>query len=157
MKAKLSPLKIEDIVVTSSFFHHNAGTEEEIEEFFENSEIDFDFTLLKHKKEANQFKILLLLKINNDFDKKKPGYSIITTMEGVFTVTEEVSEEDFYHYKMKSALPIMISSLREHVYHSTVKYPEGPYELPSINLSDLIERKKREEAKKKKKTKSSKK
>lgn len=144
MKIKLSNLEIDRIDLLSSFVHYTHGNESEIEHFFDQHNIDCDFDILNHKKHIRQFKVVIIVKINNDLTKPKPGYSIFSTMEGVFRVMKDVTDAEYTNLKLRSALPMMISSVRSQIYDLTSKLPKGPYLLPSIDLTDIIEQKKKE-------------
>lgn len=141
MKVKLSSLELLQINLLSTFVHFISGSEEEVNDFFSTDDIDIDFKILNHKKNNFQFKVLLLVKINDDADMRKPGYSIVVTMEGVFRVQDEISEEDYLNLKLISAMPMMISNLRASLSDITSKFPAGEYLLPSIDLADLMKQK----------------
>lgn len=141
MKVKLSDLELLQINLLSTFAHFNPGSEKEVNDFFLTDDIDIDFKILNHKKNKLQFKILLLVKINDDPKMRKPGYSIVVTMEGVFRVQNEISDEEYFNLKFVSAMPMMISNLRASLSDITSKFPAGAYLLPSIDLTELIKQK----------------
>jgi preprotein translocase subunit SecB len=142
MKIKLSILEIEQMNLLSSFVHFTPGTKSQLTDFFLTNEIDIDFNIFDHKENKFQFKVLLIIKINDDIQKKKTGYSIVTSMEGVFRVLDSNDDNEYLNFKLRSALPMLISNLRTHIYDITSKFPAGGYLLPSIDLLDLINQKK---------------
>ena len=143
MKIKLSNLEIDRMNILSSFIHFIPGNDNELNDFFTTNDIDIDFNVLNHKENKFQFKILLMIKINYNQKNKKPGYSIFTTMEGIFRVFNVKDDNDYSNLKLRSALPMLISDLRTHLFDLTSKFPEGGYLLPSIDLSYLIKQKTR--------------
>jgi preprotein translocase subunit SecB len=141
MKIKRSNLSIIDVNLLTSLITFIKGSKKEIDIFFKTNDIDIDFEILEHKENVRQFKIILILKVNEELNKPKPGYSIFIILEGVFIINETTDINEIESIKIRSALPMLISNLRSIVYDLTKNFPIGGFMLPSIEMNQLIDTK----------------
>jgi hypothetical protein len=119
--------------------------------FFEQYDLDIDFTIFKNN--------VLQLQITADIncvDKPLPGYKISTLIAVLFRLDESADLTEYEKQSIEgySSVYMALNCLRTLVSGFTANAPLGRYILPSIDLNDLI-KKKRESVEAEKKVKSS--
>lgn len=147
MKPKLSPLQILDFAITELEFKLVLPSEQvDLAQCFRDYELAIDFGLTK-----NDFlKVFIRAEINRD--EKLPGYSILAEATCIFRCDADQLEESVQQQlEGFSTIYIALNSLRGLISSFTSNGPFGRYILPSIDLNDLIEKKKAEARKKKRK------
>jgi preprotein translocase subunit SecB len=121
-------------------------SKKEVEINLEHLPIEFDFDLLTPKQEDDDFFLIkTTIKINKQ-RKKNSGYIIEMKNLFLFSIDDEVTEQDKQNLQSFSALSIAIAEIRSILFQMTSKAGLGSYTLPSIDLRDLF-RKKRSEIK----------
>jgi preprotein translocase subunit SecB len=121
-------------------------SKKEVEINLEHLPIEFDFDLLTPKQEDDDFFLIkTTIKINKQ-RKKNSGYIIEMKNLFLFSIDDEVTEQDKQNLQFFSALSIAIAEIRSILFQMTSKAGLGSYTLPSIDLRDLF-RKKRTEIK----------
>jgi len=86
-----------------------------------------------------EFLINLNIKINIE---EKPGYVITLGAVGEFTLIKDsvIDEKKETGYVFSSALPMIINSARIYLMNVTSFYPFGPYNLPIVDMTDLMKK-----------------
>lgn len=141
MKPKPSPLEIIDIAITQFNYSFIPSKKDgDITSYFKKYEIDIDFTI-----HGNDY-LMVQLKANvNKIKEPLPGYSLMAEVTCVFNfdkkqVNVKEIRENIEGY---STLYITLNSLRGLISSFTSNAPWGRYILPSIDLNDLIEKKRK--------------
>lgn len=148
MKAKISPLHIIDFAITNFEFDlvNLTVSQEELLSFFQKYEVDVDFEI----SAKDYIHVYIKAKINHVADPL-PGYSINAGVTCIFHFDEQdaLAEDVKNSLEGFSTIYIALNSLRGLISNFTANAPFGRYILPSIDLNDLIEQKKRSLEKKK--------
>ena len=141
MKAKKSPLKFLDFAIMNSFFE-TIFPDSNSKCNFEEIPIDIDFETIIDKEKPNLFNIALNLN-GNTTDKPMPGYKFSIIAEGIFELEgyEELEKQKVDQFLLYSAIPMLISSIRNYLLNISSYAPFGKYLLPAIDLKDLIKKK----------------
>lgn len=141
MKAKKSPLKFIDFAVFSSHFETiMPGEKQQCDYNKLNLDIDFEIFINTEKKSLYN----LALNINcNTLKKTKPGYKYSIIANGIFELSdyEELDKPKKDQYIYYSALPMLISSVRNYLLNVSSYAPLGKYLLPAIDLTALVKQK----------------
>lgn len=142
MKPIPSPLNIVDFAVMDlqyKFIPSIENSEPNFKKIFEDYEIDIDFNM-----HSNNY-VHVFIKAEINFGKKQlPGYSISAEVACIFEFNEEIkiSEEEKNSIEGFSTIYIALNSLRGFISQLTANGPIGRYIFPSIDLNDLINKKK---------------
>lgn len=140
MKPKPSPLQILDFAITSLEFKLILPENERVDlgKCFRSYEIDIDFGLSKD----DFLKVYIKAEINKN--RKLPGYSMSAEATCIFQFNAADIEEDIQQQlEGFSTIYIALNSLRGLISNFTANAAFGRYILPSIDLNDLIEKKKK--------------
>jgi len=140
MKANLSPLSIVDFGITSMDLKtiHPEDPENDPTDYFYDYEIDIDFGI-----QVGKFiNVYIIAKVNYG-EETLPGYSFCAQAGCFFqfngktelTASQKAELEGF------STIYIALNSLRGLISSFTANAPYGRYILPSIDLNDLIAKK----------------
>jgi preprotein translocase subunit SecB len=109
-------------------------------EIFKDYQIDVDFS---HATiEENLLQVFLKIGIN-DIEKPKPGYRISMEAIGIFDTsqTKELDEDQRHNLEVFATTNLMIGRLRGVIPMLSGQGPFGPYNLPSLDLNDLLQQK----------------
>jgi hypothetical protein len=140
MKASLSPLSILDFGLTSMDFKTIAPVKSELDvnAYFHDYEIDIDFGIHIEK----YINVYIVARVNYG-EKKLPGYSFCAEAGCFFQFTETagLSKAQKADLEGFSTIYIALNSLRGLISSFTANAPFGRYILPSIDLNDLIAKK----------------
>ncbi len=142
MKPIASPLNIIDFAIIKyeySFVQPQKSTEDNLIKYFKEYDLEIDFSI--HGDELIQ--VIITAKVNKG-KKVKPGYSIYAEVACIFEFddTIKITEENKKNIEGFSTIYIALNSLRGLVSQFTASGPIGRYLLPSIDLNDLIKKKK---------------
>ncbi|MDB5246424.1 MAG: hypothetical protein JWQ40_818 [Segetibacter sp.] len=141
MKPNISPLHVLDFAITAMDFSivSSQNEEEDLTSYFQKYEIDIDFTLSK-----DQFLTVYIKTEINRSEEKLPGYTLMAEAACIFKFDEEAGLPDNIQQNLEgfSTIYIALNSLRGLISNFTANGPFGRYILPSIDLNDLIEKKK---------------
>jgi len=139
MKANASPLNILDFAITKMDFNilPPKSGEVDINSLFGSYEIDIDFGI--HIEDHIQ--VYINAKINTQ--EKLPGYSLFAEAGCFFKFNEgiKLSAEQKADLQGYSTIYIALNTLRGLISSFTANAPFGRYILPSIDLNDLIAKK----------------
>lgn len=140
MKPKRSPLQILDFALTGLEFKMIPPENEEVDivRCFSGYELDIDFRF-----SIDDFlKVYMNAAVNRD--EKLPGYSMMVEVACIFKFDDGGLEKDVQR-QMEGfpTLYITLNTLRGLISNFTANAPFGRYILPSIDLNDLIEKKKK--------------
>ncbi len=158
MKPIASPLNIVDFAIMDlqfQFIPSKENIDMDIRNTFSDYEIDIDFDI--HTNEFIQ--VFIKTEINRG-RRVLPGYSIAAEIACIFEFNKEVeiSKELKSSIEGFSTIYIALNSLRGFISQVTANGPLGRYIFPSIDLNDLVDKKKKSLTKKvSKKTQGSKK
>jgi preprotein translocase subunit SecB len=145
MKPTASPLAIIDFAITRMDFKISAPDDDtEISELFSRYDIDIDFGVRKDET----IQVWVRAKINANEELK--GYSI-DAEAGCFFSFDDKSDLPAQHRETLegfSAIYIGLNSLRGLISSFTANAPFGRYILPSLDLNELIEQKKKQQMEK---------
>lgn len=144
MKPSPSPLNIIDCAIMN--FELNFVAPEEVEDFdvqgsFKDYPLDIDFDISSN----DFFQVFIKADINRS-SERRPGYSIFAEAACIFKFDEhkQLNSEQRNSLKDFSTIYIALNSLRGLISNFTANAPFGRYILPSIDLNDLITKKKAE-------------
>lgn len=146
MKLIKSDLILEEFFIINSKYNfiepeqNSTNTKELIEKY----KIDIDFIVRDIKNEGNKYIIFTKVEINND-DNQIPGYDIFA--EGVsifsFNINSKLTEPQKSDFLWSSGVSISINSLRNYLSSMTSYCPLGKYTLPSVDLTSLLNTKRK--------------
>lgn len=144
MKPIASPLSIIDFAVTKldyQFIPPNKAVADPTQ-VFGAYDLDLDFGIVS---EDNYIKVFIKAEVNKG-EKKLPGYSFLSEVACFFKYNENLSISDEVKDQLEgfSTIYIALNSLRGVISNFTANAPFGRYILPSIDLNDLIEKKKQQ-------------
>lgn len=140
MKPKPSPLKILDIAITQfDFSFIPSKDQDEALNYFDSYELDIDFII-----HGNEHLMVQLKADVNRIENPLPGYSFLAEVTCIFSLDKNLvnSKEMKDSLGGYSTLYITLNALRSLISNFTSNAPWGRYILPSIDLNDLIEKKK---------------
>ena len=141
MRPEASPLQILDFAITELQFKFvpPQDIEEDVSGYFQKYQVDIDFSVNK----AEFLSVFIKADINKE--QKLPGYSLFAEAGCFFRFNEETNlpEETKKSLADFSTIYIALNSLRGLISNFTANAPFGRYILPSIDLNDLIEKKKK--------------
>jgi hypothetical protein len=139
MKPKVSPLQIIDFAITSfEFSMVYPSAEEDVTVHFKNYDLDIDFGL-----STDDFVRAFIKAEINRGENRKHGYSIFAEAVCIFSFEDAGLPADVKNsLEGFSTIYIALNSLRGLISNFTANAPFGRYILPSIDLNDLIEKKK---------------
>ncbi len=143
IKCTKSDLKIDNIFsIKSSVETIFLSTEQEVI-CFDDHQVNFEFDKFYNKDDKKCFLIILNVEILPP--DGNPGYKIMSTIHGYFTIDNnaEIDDNQIFDYH-NTALAIIISYLRSHLRNITHEGIYGSYLLHSINIVDLLEQKNQE-------------
>ncbi len=141
MEIKRSPLIYEDFVILDSHIQ-TIVKDNSVKCDLDNIPLEIDFETLVSKD--NDEKYNLALNINgNDIKNPVMGYKFSIIANGFFELKKinEDNEDKANQFLLYSALPMLISSVRNYLINITSYAPYGKYILPAIDLPDLIKQK----------------
>ena len=148
MKPAASPLSILDFAITSfefKFLSPVDGAQTDVKKLFSDYNIDIDFGI--HSNDI--IHVYMRAKINCDEKDRQPGYYIDAEATCIFELNKEIeiSREARNDIEGFSTMYIALNTLRGFISQITANAPWGRYILPSIDLNDLIEKKKQKASK----------
>jgi hypothetical protein len=156
MKLIKSDLILEEFFIINSNYNFIEPEENSIDkkELLEEYKIDIDFIVRDIKNEDNKYIIFTKVEINSD-DNQIPGYDIFA--EGVsifsFNINSKLTENEKSEFLWSSGVSISINNLRNFLSSMTSYCPLGKYTLPSVDLTSLLNTKRKMLNKSKKKVK----
>lgn len=124
-------------------------------DLFDDYIIDIDFIVRDIKHEDNKYIIFTKVEINNG-DNQIPGYNIFAECVSIFkfNLDSKLDENEKSEFLWSSGVSISINSLRNYLSSMTSYCPLGKYTLPSVDLTSLLNTKRKMLNKQKKKGKS---
>lgn len=144
MKASRSPLKWQQFGILNweqNFVEPEDGTKEiDPYSLFVNYQIDVDFS----HAEVEEGVLQIFLKMGiNDIESPKPGYRIFLEAVGIFDTSEtrDLPEDQKQNLEIFATTNLMIGRLRGLIPILSGQGPFGAYNLPSLDLNDLLEQK----------------
>jgi len=144
MIANKSPLKWEKFGILNwelNFIEpENPGDKISPAKLFEEYQIDIDF----HHANVSEHLLQVLLSIGiNDIEEPKPGYRIFVESVGIFDLSDVLKLEEGPRQNLKifATTNLMIGRVRGLIPTLSSQAPFGAYQLPSIDLNDLINQK----------------
>lgn len=149
MTAKLSPLQLTDFQLLDLQYQFVNPVETDtvdINDLFSSYEIDVDFAI-QPQDDAN-FTIFTKAGINQT--GSKPGYKLFAEGVSTFRITDSAAlpETTLQNLLVFSGVGIAMQQLRSRIADLTSFAPFGKYMLPTLDVDDLLTRK-REQAKEK--------
>lgn len=141
MKPQSSPLNIVDFAILNfelNFIAPQANQDFDYQRDFKSYELDIDFDI----NNDDFFQVFIKADINRG-ELKAPGYSIFAEAACIFQINNDrLNDEQKNSLKDFSTIYIALNSLRGLISSFTANAPFGRYILPSIDLNDLINKKK---------------
>jgi hypothetical protein len=143
MKPVASILKIVDFSIMQLHFDFvmskDANDRKNPITYFKDYEIDLDFSV----HEDRYFQIIMAVEINN-IEKPLPGYKLSAKVATLFQFgdTSSITPDQKKSIEGFSTVYIALNNLRGIISGFTANAPFGRYTLPSIDLNDLIMKKK---------------
>lgn len=143
MKPLLSPLVLKDFAVTeTNFIIVPIGNEvDNFDELFDLYSIDIEF---EYSKNDTFYVVVVQIKINNpDNSPQLGGYSFMVEGTSIFEFKQDhdISKEDKGALLNYSGLSITINYIRGFIATLTAYGPYGRYNLPTIDVNDLLSQK----------------
>ncbi len=152
MELKKSPLLFHEFSILDSHFetviHDNVQKCD-----FNQIPIDVDFEIFEAKD--NEYLYNIVLNINGNYNENPvSGYKFSITVNGIFELTDikEDNKSQIGQFLNYSALPMLISSVRNYILNISSYAPYGKYLLPALDLNALIKDKNQEEPESNKKS-----
>lgn len=153
MKLIKSELILEEFFIVNSRYNFIEPENDEVNvKNLENDyEIDIDFIVKDIKNEDNKY--LVFTKININKEEQLAGYALFAEGVSIYKFDKEtkLSEKEKSDFLWTSGVSISINSLRNYLSAITSYYPFGKYTLPSVDLTSLLNAKRKELNKKNKK------
>lgn len=142
MIAKKSPFVLKDFFLLKQNFEFISPTEvmPDFTEVFNSYNIDIDFDIKKEDKA--DYHVFVKLQINNATEKQ-PGYAIYAEGVGIFTfeTSFEPKENEISNFLYFSGISICINSLRSVIASVTSHGVIGKYNVPAIDVNELLKEK----------------
>ena len=142
MKFVKSQLELIDFFIlnTKYKFVDTVESNLDIKKLFSEYEMDIDF--MPKIKENNQYFIYIKISIN-EIENPLPGYSIFVEGVCIFDFNENDVIEDNVkaEYIWSSGVSIAINNLRNYISTQTSYFPFGKFNLPAVDLTNLINQK----------------
>jgi len=109
-------------------------------QLFNDYQIDIDFSHVE--VEENMMQVFLKIGINN-VDKPMPGYKIFIEAVGIFDTsqTRDLEEDQKQNLEIFATTNLMIGRLRGIIPLLSGQGPFGAYNLPSLDLNNLLKQK----------------
>ena len=141
MVLKKSPLLFHEFIVADSHLEtvfNNQSKKCNLEKI----PLNIDFETFLADGQNNLFNVAINI-LGNDIEHPVTGYKFSITANGIFELTnfEEFEQERVDQFLLYSALPMLISSVRNYLLNITSYAPHGKYLLPAIDLNDLVKQK----------------
>lgn len=139
MKPNSSPLKLLDFALLKMDYEFIAPTVIKMpDEYYKEYELDLDFELIKNDALAIEMTVQI-----NAGKNPLPGYRITAKVGSLFVMDKKaaITEEQRRSMEGFSTLYIALNNLRGMIASFTANGPMGKYILPSIDLNDLIQKK----------------
>lgn len=119
-------------------------------ELIDDYDVDIDFIVRDVKNEDNKYLIFTKVSVNDE-ENKHSGYSLFA--EGVsifsFNAKSQFSEKQKSEFLWSSGVSISINNIRNFLSSMTSYFPLGKYTLPSVDLTSLLNEKRKALNKKK--------
>lgn len=148
MLAKKSILKLERFSIVKSSCETLAFEEfpDSIQDYMQNYSIDIDFDILETPNVPEEKKGVHFISVKIIINpEKKPGYHIVTEGLGLFSFPTDIQlNDDTKSNFLLSGVNICITNLRSFISTITTNYPFDQYLFPTIDMNDLIEKKKKQ-------------
>lgn len=152
MKLIESDLVLEDFFIVKSNYAFNEPENNKInvKGLIKDYEIDIDFIVRDTENDEDKYIIFVKVNINNQ-DQKLAGYSLFAEGVSIFSFNPDskLNEKDKSDFLWVSGVSISINSLRSYLSSITSYYPLGKYTLPSVDLTTLLNTKRKALNKKK--------
>ena len=146
MKLIKSDLILEEFFIVNSSYNFNEPTSDNVnvKKLVDNYEIDIDFVVSDIKNVENKYLIFTELNINNK-EKQLEGVSLFAEGVSIFSFNKnaKLTEPEKSDYLWMSGVSISINSLRSYLSALTPFSPLGKYTLPSVNLTSLLNTKRK--------------
>jgi len=153
MKLIESELVLEDFFIVKSNYAFNEPENNNninnIKNLIKDYHIDIDF-IVKDIEEEDKYIIFIKVDINNQ-DEILPGYSLFAEGVAIFSFDPDskLNETEKSDFLWVSGVSISINSLRSFISTFTSYFPLGKYNLPSVDLTTLLNTKRKALNKKK--------
>ncbi len=143
MKPIASPLNIIDFALLEfeyKFVPPDEDSGVDLRQYFDDYELDIDFTINK----SDSLQVFIKTSVNRG-EKQLPGYSLQAEVACIFQFDEniQITEQERSSIEGFSTIYIALNSLRGFISQFTSSGPLGRYMFPSIDLNDLINKKKK--------------
>jgi preprotein translocase subunit SecB len=142
MLAACSPIKLVNFAVLQSQFRFIQPKRQikDPSKLFDLYEIDIDFA---HQQNDDSIQVFVKIEVNQG-NKPSPGYQVLVEGAAVFKLTTptSLSEKEIGNLKFFSTVNILIGYLRNTIATLTASAPLGTYLLPTIDVTDLFNKKK---------------
>ncbi len=152
MKLIKSELILEDFFIVNSNYTFIEPEKDNInlKDLIKDYEIDIDFIVKDVKNENNKYIVFTKVDINNK-DNKLAGYSIFAECVSIYSFDpkKKLNEKEKSDFLWMSGVSISINSIRNYLSAITSYFPLGKYTLPSVNLTSLLNTKRKSLNKKK--------
>jgi hypothetical protein len=151
MKLIESELVLEDFfIVKSNYAFNEPENNNNIKNLIKDYQIDIDFIVRDIEEEEDKYIIFIKVDINNQ-DEKLPGYSLFAEGVAIFSFDPDskLNEKEKSDFLWVSGVSISINSLRSFLSTFTSYFPLGKYNLPSVDLTTLLNTKRKALNKKK--------
>lgn len=141
MEIKKSPLLFHEFIIVDSHLE-TVFDAKPAKCDFAKIPLEIDFETFKANENEHLYNVALNINGNN-LDNPVIGYKFSIIANGIFELTrfEEFDKEKVDQFLLFSALPMLISSVRNYLLNLTSYAPHGKYLLPAIDLNDLVKRK----------------
>lgn len=130
------PLKLVDFAITKinlEWFENEKDINEKIDPV-----PTIDYRVLRNPDHERDFSLILNVMTYSD---KYPGgsvYSIDSEIAGIFTFTDDATEEEMQYLIRVNGATILYGLLRGEIATVTGAFPEGKYVLPAVYMQEVL-------------------
>lgn len=144
MKLIKSALILEEFFIINSEYHFNEpkNNKANLKLLIKEYDIDIDFVV----KDLEDDKHLIFTKVDiNNQESKIGGYSMFAEGVSIFSFDSKIdfNEKQKSDFLWVSGVSISINNLRNFLSLTTAHYPLGKYILPSVDLTNLLNTKRK--------------
>jgi len=100
----------------------------------------FDYDLFCNNQDDHKIRMILRVKVTPDMNEPDQTcpYEIKTEIEGFFTFSDELSNEQMGYLVRVNSATILYGILRGEIANITGSFPSGKFLLPTVMMQDVV-------------------
>jgi preprotein translocase subunit SecB len=128
-------IKLDDFYMTELHVDfNNSGDKENLPP--ENPWLDYN--VLRNPDNDRQFALVLCVKSYSEMESSSSGYLIESEIQGIFSFSEESSEEEMQYLIRINGANILYGILRGQIAATTGTFPNGKFVLPAVYMHKVL-------------------